>query len=171
MNWEAIGAIGELVGAAAVIITLIYLASQVRYAKNATLDQNRLTRSSAIRDIILATANNDSLRFGQMKNWGLENYYDSLAIEFDTSPLEASRNEWENAAYFWMYWGQWASSHEKSDLLELEHVIVKLFSLPGVRHTWDISPLGKVFMDEEFVLFVDRVLERNSVPPYARLSS
>ncbi len=171
MNWEAIGAIGELVGAAAVIITLIYLASQVRYAKNATLDQNRLTRSSAIRDIILATANNDSLRFGQMKNWGLENYYDSLAIEFDTSPLEASRNEWANAAYFWMYWGQWASSHEKSDLLELEHVIVKLFSLPGVRHTWDISPLGKVFMDEEFVLFVDRVLERNSVPPYARLSS
>ena len=30
MNWEAIGAIGEIVGAAAVLITLVYLASQVR---------------------------------------------------------------------------------------------------------------------------------------------
>jgi hypothetical protein len=30
MNWEAIGAIGELFGALAVVLTLIYLATQVR---------------------------------------------------------------------------------------------------------------------------------------------
>jgi len=30
MNWEAIGAIGELIGAAAVVVTLIYLAVQIR---------------------------------------------------------------------------------------------------------------------------------------------
>ncbi len=30
MNWEAIGAIGEVVGAGAVVLTLIYLAMQVR---------------------------------------------------------------------------------------------------------------------------------------------
>lgn len=30
MNWEAIGAIGEVVAAAAVIFTLIYLAVQIR---------------------------------------------------------------------------------------------------------------------------------------------
>jgi hypothetical protein len=171
MNWEAIGAIGEIVGAAAVIITLIYLASQVRYAKNATLDQNRLTRSSAIREIILSTANNDSLRVAQMTNWGLESYYDSLAVEFGTDPVEASRNECANAAYFWMYWGQWASSHEKSDIVELEHVMVRLFSLPGVRHTWDLSPLGKVLLDEDFVRFVDEVLERHSVPVYSSKTS
>jgi hypothetical protein len=33
MNWEAIGAIGELVGGIAVIVTLIYLAIQVRQSK------------------------------------------------------------------------------------------------------------------------------------------
>jgi hypothetical protein len=32
MNWDAIGAIGELVGAAAVVITLIYLSRQIRQA-------------------------------------------------------------------------------------------------------------------------------------------
>jgi len=162
-NWDAIGAIGEVVGAIAVFLTLVYLAFQVRYAKNATLDQNRLSRASAIREIILSTATNDSLRVGQMKNWGLDSYYDSLANELGIDSVEASRNEWSNAAYFWMYWGQWASSHEKSDLIELEHVMVKIFSIPGVRHTWDISPVGKVMMDEEFVLFVDLVLDRNSV--------
>ena len=30
MNWDALGAIGELVGALAVIVTLIYIAAQVR---------------------------------------------------------------------------------------------------------------------------------------------
>ena len=30
MNWEAIGAIGEVIGALGVIFTLIYLASQIR---------------------------------------------------------------------------------------------------------------------------------------------
>ena len=88
MNWEAIGAIGEIVGAAAVIITLIYLASQVRTARKATLDQNRLTRSAAIREIILSTANNDNLRAAQMNNWGLSDYYDSLAAELGVDSVE-----------------------------------------------------------------------------------
>ena len=30
MNWDAIGAVGELLGAVAVILTLVYLASQIR---------------------------------------------------------------------------------------------------------------------------------------------
>ena len=30
MNWDAIGAIGEIVGAIAVVITLLYLAHQTR---------------------------------------------------------------------------------------------------------------------------------------------
>jgi hypothetical protein len=35
MNWEAIGAIGEIVGAVAVVATLIYLANQIRVAGTA----------------------------------------------------------------------------------------------------------------------------------------
>jgi len=39
MNWEAIGAVGEIIGALAVVITLFYLAVQLREAKRAT-DRN-----------------------------------------------------------------------------------------------------------------------------------
>ena len=34
MNWEAIGAIGEMLGSTAVLITLVYLAIQVRQARS-----------------------------------------------------------------------------------------------------------------------------------------
>ena len=38
MNWEAIGAVGEIVGAVAVVLTLIYLAVQVRHNARAAED-------------------------------------------------------------------------------------------------------------------------------------
>lgn len=41
MNWDAIGAIGELIGAVAVIATIGYLAVQIRQS-------NRLARASAV---------------------------------------------------------------------------------------------------------------------------
>ena len=43
MNWEAIGAVGEIAGAVAVVLSLIYLASQIRYS-------NRLMTLEATRD-------------------------------------------------------------------------------------------------------------------------
>ena len=36
LNWEAIGALGEIISAAAVVVTLVYLAGQVRQATRAT---------------------------------------------------------------------------------------------------------------------------------------
>ena len=48
MNWEAIGAIGELVGAGAVLLTLIILVRQVRHSTNAIVESNRLERAFAI---------------------------------------------------------------------------------------------------------------------------
>ena len=44
MSWEAIGAIGEIVGASAVFVSLIYLALQIR-------NQNREARAAAMHDI------------------------------------------------------------------------------------------------------------------------
>jgi hypothetical protein len=54
MNWEAVGAIGEIIGALAVIVTLIYLSAQVR--------QN--TKASRLAAIQAASEN--SSRFSEM---------------------------------------------------------------------------------------------------------
>ena len=48
MNWDAIGALSEAIGALAVVVTLAYLATQVRYAKITASDSNRLTRASGV---------------------------------------------------------------------------------------------------------------------------
>ena len=48
MNWDAIGAIGEILGAIAVVATLFYLAVQIRYARIATVDRNRESRVNGI---------------------------------------------------------------------------------------------------------------------------
>jgi hypothetical protein len=40
MNWDAIGAVGEILGAVAVLATLVYLAIQVRYTRDAWQRQN-----------------------------------------------------------------------------------------------------------------------------------
>jgi hypothetical protein len=48
LNWEAIGAIGESVGAGAVLVTLIVLVVQIRQSIRVTAESNRLDRASAI---------------------------------------------------------------------------------------------------------------------------
>ena len=50
MNWEAVGAVGEIVGAIAVVMSLVYLASQIRI-------QNRESRASATHEILEAFRN------------------------------------------------------------------------------------------------------------------
>lgn len=45
MDWEAIGAVGEILGAAAVFLTLFYLANQIRQA-------NEIARFSTFKDIM-----------------------------------------------------------------------------------------------------------------------
>jgi hypothetical protein len=45
MNWDAIGAVGEMIGALAVVVTLVYLALQVR-ASTKESDANHLSVSS-----------------------------------------------------------------------------------------------------------------------------
>lgn len=48
MNWEAIGAIGEILGALAVVVTLFYLAIQIR-------ENTRVTRAEMTKDLYLAS--------------------------------------------------------------------------------------------------------------------
>lgn len=50
MNWDAIGAAGEVVGALAVIATLFYLAKQIKHASESQDRANELARTSSISD-------------------------------------------------------------------------------------------------------------------------
>jgi hypothetical protein len=52
MNWEAIGAVGEVVGASAVFISLLYLAIQIRASRRSDQIVAAAEADSAVRDWI-----------------------------------------------------------------------------------------------------------------------
>jgi hypothetical protein len=56
MNWEALGAIGEIVGAVAVIVTLVYLAIQVRHSSKTLEENTAQLRISSVHDYTVSLA-------------------------------------------------------------------------------------------------------------------
>ena len=61
MNWDAIGAIGELVGALVVVVTIVYLAAQIRQNTIATKLSTSSTYQKAYSDVELTIASNPEL--------------------------------------------------------------------------------------------------------------
>lgn len=51
INWEALGAVGEIVGAATVIATLFYLARQIRQSNQALNRSNEFAQANSIHQI------------------------------------------------------------------------------------------------------------------------
>ena len=51
MNWDAIGAVGEIIGAAAVVVSVFYLAAQVRKQT----DEERLSATRELSELFLVT--------------------------------------------------------------------------------------------------------------------
>jgi len=68
MNWEAIGAVGEILGAIAVLVTLIYLATQIRQHTLATRAGTNSAYAEAARAFNMAIANSPELARA-MANW------------------------------------------------------------------------------------------------------
>jgi len=161
MNWEAIGALGEIVGALAVVLTLAYLAIQVRHAKEAAADTNRLERSKGVRDMMLASAADSGLRENLTKGLQLSDYYDEIASNLNMSSDEATSFDWAMLYWFWLHWGQYASTTKESDVEELRNVISGFYRNPGVRVCWEKSPWARPVLEKDFVNFVDEILAQD----------
>jgi hypothetical protein len=158
MNWDAIGAIGELVGAAAVVVTLIYLASQLRHAKTVANDTNRLTRANDLREMLHGISIDDGLRGSVMRGFGMEAYAESYANALGLSVDDARRLQYYAPYWFWLRWGQFASSTSERDVAELRNLAGAFYTLPAMRYSWDNSPVVKPLLEPAFVAFVGQVL-------------
>jgi hypothetical protein len=159
MNWDAIGAIAEGIGALAVVITLVYLATQVKYAKSAAADTNRLMRATGVRDMSLVLAQNDELRRSLIRTFKTDDYYKEFATRFDVDSIDTERVDFVAHYYFWLHWGQYNTTSTEKDLEELRHIIGGLYSLPAINYAWNNSPYGKQEFEEDFVRFVDSIIQ------------
>ena len=162
MNWDAIGAIGEIMGGLVVIATLVYLARQTRSAQQATADANRLNRANGVTAMALAGVQDSDMVDAIAEAHGLDPYYEAFAQEFGISLSSAKRADWYHIYYFWLHWGQFASSTTDSDQSELQNIISSWYAIPVVRYSWDHSRFAKPILDPPFIAFVDDVLSNQA---------
>lgn len=149
MNWEAIGAVGEVVGALVVVISVIYLATQVR--------QNTATnRAEALRTFSIEV----SRQFGA---WGLDSRGSALwhkviyeqVRRSELSPEDAmsisflivSRLSLFDAAY---------RSYKEGILSENEFrpmLTTRIVTLPFTKDSW---PIYRKELSPDFVEYMER---------------
>lgn len=157
MNWDAIGAIGEILGAGAVVATLVYLAVQVRYAKHTAADANRLSRSVGIREMISAQKTIPGLMDAWVRSAGSIDEYDALADKLGLDREATIMVETHCQGWWWIHWAQWASTTTEKDLDELRHLVSEFYSIPPMSTMWAHSPYVKM-LDPGFQNFVNETL-------------
>ena len=150
INWEAAGAIGEILGAVVVVVTIIYLSMQVRHAREATVAATELEASVHLSRLTERIADTPSLQ----ETWNV------FAKHEDVSPEAAQEYLWHMATYCHLAEGVW-EQHRRGFLSEhswkeWERVIVGVLS-PPVPAAWWEQRLGP--FSTEFYDFVDQRLE------------
>lgn len=166
INWNAIAALGQAISSAAVVLTLVYLTNQIRQAEIASTDANRLARSSGVAEFFLAAAHDPGFRLTERRIRGDtvgSMFTDELCRRFELTPEEATQLAASAQYWFWLHWGQWRSSMDEGDQVELRNMVQRFYALPQIRAVWEAH---KAWMDPAFSEFVDQALA-GAPPPLA----
>ena len=158
MNWDVVATLAEVIAAAGVIASLIYVARQLHSSHTATIDSNRLNRSRGVCEYMLSMATNDELRRSFIKINHIEPYFEAMASEFDVSSDDAGRNDFANAYWFWLHWGQYSSTTDPKDLEALKLVLYPYIEQPWMNYSWNNSYMAKPCFDQDFIDFVESTL-------------
>ncbi|MFT4562967.1 MAG: hypothetical protein ACI9BW_002718 [Gammaproteobacteria bacterium] len=153
MNWSAIGTIAEIVGAIGVIVSLIYLAMQIKQGRADVQSSNFHQISNSFNDLNRQVAGDPALV--RIMNIGFENY-ESLdevdKTQFGMLLLTSLRVY--DALYYQVQRGT-----GDLDLWEGELRTLKRFcSMPGPRVWWKEN---KFQLSAIFMLFFDGLMNEN----------
>ncbi len=148
MNWEAIGAIGDMIGAAAVVATLLYMVKQIKQNTESTEAVGLQTWQSNSTAHWLATA--QSRELGR----------DVATCLYDSKDL--SDDNYIQIGCWWLNnFRQYQTTfimHER-DVIDDELFVVEMrmaarnLQMPGVRQWWDAA--GRNQMMPRFTKFLE----------------
>lgn len=171
MNWDALGAVAESLGALGVIATLIYLAIQVKHSKKATEANTRQIRGQAF--VQLHASTQQSLTWLREHDQEFQVLLRANVVKW--SELSASDQRlalmWnaEEASYFelaFMLWHEGAL--DKAAYLSREEYFISVLLEPGRREWWEdysfnIDPRFRARIDERLVLAENSEADRVTV--------
>jgi hypothetical protein len=146
MNWDAIGAIGETIGAAAVVVSLLYLAVQIR-AQN---KQSRLSAlhemSRILRDVTAIFATEDMTDIFVRANQSYDSITDAESVRLIVLVTNFFR-AWEDAFL------ENRDGHLDGSVWEaLSRDYTQSMGISSFRHIWN---LRKQNYDDRFREYVD----------------
>jgi len=166
MNWDAIGAVGELIGAGAVIATLIYLAQQIK-------DSARASRSAAVTD---ATNAIQALYQELGTNPQSSEHFLKGLTDYD-SMSESEQFRWLMLMHSWFIAFQRSFFLSREGTLDaslrdsIGTALLAVNHLPGLKQYWQQR---KSFFQPEFVDWVEDHFDRKPLTdmhPYDRRAS
>ena len=155
MNWDAVGAISELVGSFAVVITIAYLAVQIKQGARSARSAATGEARAAVTDVLTGITSNDEA--SRIYALGLK----------DPKSLEAhERVRFDLIVYQTLRTAETLFWHHRDDLLSDEiwegqwRSEQFLLSTEGGRQSWSRQ---KNFVSESFKNWVDQNLENRNV--------
>ncbi len=150
MNWDALGAVGEIVGAVAVVITLLYLARQIHQANAQTQAQARYSFVEA---------------YGHMNASITANKGVASVFRRGIKGLELDEDEYiQFFALLGQFLNTWSVLYDlhATDMLPenqwsmVRKDIITMMSEPGGRDFWE--RVGRLGVHEDFRDAVDEAL-------------
>jgi hypothetical protein len=141
MNWEAIGAVGEIVGAAAVVVSLVYLAVQIRQNTRQVQEQTRSHHLAS-----LSAAGQGFLEFRASISRSQQTASVWVRGNNDLSSLaDDERQQFDYLAveFFWSLAMMWLYVQQgvfERELFDHSRKNIPVYAGPGLRDWWRTSP-------------------------------
>jgi hypothetical protein len=151
MNWNAVGAIGEIVGAIAVVATLIYLAGQIRQATHATQAACFQAASALEQEFLLVLGQDPATA----RTWGTYMFGDPgmlsegermQAVFLMGSLIRRLENMYHQHKLGTISDGAWSSRHEMFAAVARSRAFAHFMTAPASK-----------FVGQEFVGFMRRL--------------
>lgn len=157
MNWEAFGAIGEVVGAIGVILTLGFLALQIRQNTKSLVAETEMQMNFKVADIYSRIGSNPELLRSWMK-----------AIE-DATPLsleEEAKFGWQFSSVIWTMQGCFAQfkrgNISEEMMLSVLQNIFGIMEASIAKDLWDDEVWS---LNSDFHDYVNKMREQTTWSP------
>lgn len=150
MNWDAVGAIGEIIGATAVVVSLVYLAIQIRQNTNAS-------KAATVQDM--------TNKWVQINLWSAE----SPDRVVDLTAMEPGTKEFlQGLAFYRALFHQWSNNlyQYRTGVLdvdsfkptenEIRHIIHRTKAGPTFKVAWNFA---RHIYNKDFQQFFEAILQ------------
>ena len=159
-NWDAIGAIAELLGAIAIFVTLVYLAVQIKYARLTATDASRANRVAGIHQLNSNLILDLDARAAWNKSMGpvQRALFDDIATSLDLNFDEASIVVLQGWNWTFTHWAQFRAVKTAEDEGELKNIVAVWYGDNPMRALIS-HPAFRASFDSEFIAFIDEVIK------------